>query len=558
MALPHLVHDPPIGVLQRLDPIEVEILQSRGAFDLPPKESQDQLVDLFFRWVAPILPIINQKDFLERYHNAANPPSLLLLQSIFLSVERIFLKIQSNINYDASTTTFLRRAKALYDAGYEQDPVIIVQSLILMSWYWHGPHDVTENGLFYWSRLAIAVAQDNNMHRSNELPHLSLLERHLWKRIWWTLFTRDRAVGAAYGRPVSIILEHSSVDELTEDDFIDYDGHSPNLKHVQFFIHYVKLSKVLEMVACKSTRKREYCTIRAECEFELNKWLLNCPEEMHWQQSNHEFWAAVLHYTYNTILCQLYGLQSIKLNPTFSQIVASEAASTIISTIECLVSHNEIKYAPPSVLYSVLTVLVTVKNQLSSSVPSLVLQSKRKAKTCILLLSALSYTWPIARVLSEISELIFSEKRFHEMLESASNGPKMEARNEITTSRRIFKRSSLNSKQARQEFMLPRSRVILRMDLTNHLSHKDLPRNKLPPQSEEPSPLPRDPLVVCDSITRSTTDGLEPDIPLPIPNTFSSCRMEAPGLFTTCHRGIWEPKEHCIGEATIFPLEWES
>lgn len=125
--------------------------------------------------------------------------------------------------------------------------------------------DATENGLFYWSRLAIAVAQDNDMHirsvkkfkicrsftkqHSDELPHLTQPERRLWKRIWWTLFTRDRAVSAAYGRPVSISLRDSSVEELVEDDFIDDNKHPPNFKHVQFFLQYIKLCKILELVA---------------------------------------------------------------------------------------------------------------------------------------------------------------------------------------------------------------------------------------------------------------------------------------------------------------------
>jgi hypothetical protein len=35
--------------------------------------------------------------------------------------------------------TFYKRAKALYDANYEDDRVTIVQALILMGWYWEGP-----------------------------------------------------------------------------------------------------------------------------------------------------------------------------------------------------------------------------------------------------------------------------------------------------------------------------------------------------------------------------------------------------------------------------------
>jgi hypothetical protein len=35
--------------------------------------------------------------------------------------------------------TFYKRAKALYDANYEDDRVTIVQALVLLGWYWEGP-----------------------------------------------------------------------------------------------------------------------------------------------------------------------------------------------------------------------------------------------------------------------------------------------------------------------------------------------------------------------------------------------------------------------------------
>jgi hypothetical protein len=87
--------------------------------------------------------------------------------------------------------TFYKRAKALYDANYEDDRITIVQALILMGWYWEGPEgktskkalefadygrsniaaDVTKN-VFYWTRVAIVVAQGAGMHRRYLLPHV--------------------------------------------------------------------------------------------------------------------------------------------------------------------------------------------------------------------------------------------------------------------------------------------------------------------------------------------------------------------------------------------------
>lgn len=128
--------------VNELDNIEIEILHQRGAFLLPPRALCDELVEAYFRWVAPVVPVINRTRFMRQYRDPKNPPSLLLLQAILLAGSRVCTNPQL-VDATGSTTpaamTFYKRAKALYDANYEDDRVTIVQALILMGWYWEGP-----------------------------------------------------------------------------------------------------------------------------------------------------------------------------------------------------------------------------------------------------------------------------------------------------------------------------------------------------------------------------------------------------------------------------------
>lgn len=126
-----------------LDNLEIEILHQRGAFLLPPRALCDELVDSYFKWVAPVVPVVNKTRFLQRYRDdKKNPPSLLLLQAMLLAGSRVCTNPQL-MDANGSTTpaamTFYKRAKALYDANYEDDRVTIVQALVLMGWYWEGP-----------------------------------------------------------------------------------------------------------------------------------------------------------------------------------------------------------------------------------------------------------------------------------------------------------------------------------------------------------------------------------------------------------------------------------
>ena len=128
--------------MTEIDNVEIEILHQRGAFLLPPRALCDELVESFFKWVAPVVPVINKSRFMRKYRDNKSPPSLLLLQAILLAGSRVCSN-QQLMDANGSTTpaamTFYKRAKALYDANYEDDRVTIVQALVLMGWYWEGP-----------------------------------------------------------------------------------------------------------------------------------------------------------------------------------------------------------------------------------------------------------------------------------------------------------------------------------------------------------------------------------------------------------------------------------
>ena len=130
--------------ISRMDRVEVEILQRRGSFLLPPKPLCDEMIEGYFQWVAPNMPVINKTRFMKQYRDKNNPPSLLLLQAMLLAASRVCSNLQlldqnGSAPAAAAAKAFYKRAKALYDANYELDGVTVVQAAILMSWFWEGP-----------------------------------------------------------------------------------------------------------------------------------------------------------------------------------------------------------------------------------------------------------------------------------------------------------------------------------------------------------------------------------------------------------------------------------
>lgn len=414
--------------LSELDSEDIDMLHRRGAFLLPPRSLCDQLIDAYFEWVHPIMPVIDRSCFMSHYKDPKKPLSLLLLQSVLLAGCRVCNSAElmdANHSTERAARTFYKRAKALYEANYEDDRVTIVQSLLLMAWYWEGPEDM--QNVFYWSHLAITVAQGCGMHRSVELSELNKSDKRLWKRIWWTLFTRDRSVAVALGHPVQINLDDSDVEMLHEDDFID-DADQPctypgNPIHVQFFLEYVKLCGIMGMILSQhySTAARvsaQNPDDLIQSDIALATWLRNCPKAVYWDIAHHNFWAALLHSNYYTALCLLHRahMAPIGLNDVAggsscpSTDTAFQAAAAITTITESLAAHKELRHCPVFTVYSVLTALIMHAYQMKSLVPSARQVIYGHLRTCMHAAKELSRVWPVGRMVYALFESNIGKK----------------------------------------------------------------------------------------------------------------------------------------------------
>lgn len=427
--------------LTELDNVEIDILHQRGAFLLPPRSLCDELIESYFKWVHPIVPIVSRTRFMKQYKDPKNPPSLLLLQAILLAGSRVCNNPQL-MDANGSTTpaalTFYKRAKALYDASYEDDRVTIVQSLLLMGWYWEGPEDVTKN-VFYWTRVATIVAQGSGMHRSVEGSQLSKADKRLWKRIWWTLFTRDRSVAVALGRPVHINLDDSDVEMLVEDDFIeDEDGrpseYPPDEIHVHFFMQYVKLCEIMGLVlsqqysvAAKGRQRNPIDLTHSD--MALADWLQNCPKVVYWEMPRHHFWSALLHSNYYTTLCLLHrahmppggGSSRFMEDAAYpSRNIAFQAAAMITSIIENLSAHDQLRYCPAFIVYSLFSALIMHVYQMRSPIPSIQQVTQDRIRTCMTTLKDVSKVWLVGKMVYTLFEAILGNRVLEERLQKAA------------------------------------------------------------------------------------------------------------------------------------------
>ncbi|KAK9348487.1 fungal-specific transcription factor domain-containing protein [Lipomyces starkeyi] len=436
--------------LNELDPEEIEMLNRRGAFLLPPRDICDELVECFFTTIHPIVPMINRTQFMRRYNDPKNPPSLLLLQSILLAGTRVCRNpalMDQNGSADLASLTLYKRAKALYDANYEDDRISIVQSLVLLGWWWEGPEDVTKN-VFYWTRVALCVAQGFGLHRSVENSQLSVVDKRLWKRLWWVLFSRDRNVAIALGRPVLINIEDTDVPMLTEEDFIEEEGpgpyeYPPNRLRVQYFIQSLKLSEIMGLVlrqqfsvASENSRIANRGPDITHSDMALGAWMNNLPAELRYNvndRSTHDFFNALLHLQYYTILCLLHrtnmSQSKLQLNQVGSSYLTSypsrgiafQAAHMIAKIIENMAAADELRNVSAFTVYTLFSAMIMFVYQTKSQSPQVVESAQRAMRVCMDALQEVGKSWMVGRMILRLFEKINENKQMKDRIFRAVN-----------------------------------------------------------------------------------------------------------------------------------------
>jgi hypothetical protein len=106
--------------------------------------------------------------------------------------------------------------KLLYDLDTERDQITLIQSLLLMT-YWFERPDNPKNTA-QWLSLAISLGHGIGLHR-NPYKASEPEGQRLRKRVWWCSFMRDKLVALATSRPAKIGLKDGDVPMLTVDDF---------------------------------------------------------------------------------------------------------------------------------------------------------------------------------------------------------------------------------------------------------------------------------------------------------------------------------------------------
>ncbi|PGG95620.1 hypothetical protein AJ79_09945 [Helicocarpus griseus UAMH5409] len=363
---------------------DIAYLEAKGALTIPGQGLRNELMKSYLQFVHPYMPLLELDDFLRTIarNDGSRRMSLLLFQAtMFAGTAFISMKHLAAAGYESrkdARKAFFQRARLLYDFDYEVDRISLVQSLLLMTHWYEMPDD--QKDTWHWMGVSLSLAHTIGLHRDPSTSCMDPRRQKLWKRVWWSTYTRDRLIALGMRRPTRIKDEDCDVPMLTMDDF-DIQPLSPEALQIvgdvelahntdhqrQLATMFVEKSKLclcishvlgaqysvlghkfggttettMMLVPKKATTGT--CEVR-KCDQELETWLASLPEAAQYQPPSSSSFTKgeeVLH-IHRALLRMIYLTTSSALHRP--QVLPATPIPTVETGLQDL-SRNKVRHA---------------------------------------------------------------------------------------------------------------------------------------------------------------------------------------------------------------------
>lgn len=207
----------------RIPTEDLDFLVRKGAFTLPEPDMWIEIIRGYMLSVHPFMPMLDYRQFIRTiFDNREDDQiSLLLFQAVmFAGVHSLPLAAIRKLGFDSTKQArhvFFHRARLLYEFDVDSDSATILQSVLLMS-SWYSRWDDRRH-TWHWTGAAYDIARSMGLHREPKGGHASDKLRHHRRRMWWSLYIRDRFITLGTRRPMRIQDHEFDVKMLTLEDF---------------------------------------------------------------------------------------------------------------------------------------------------------------------------------------------------------------------------------------------------------------------------------------------------------------------------------------------------
>ncbi|KAL4077326.1 fungal-specific transcription factor domain-containing protein [Scleroderma yunnanense] len=262
-----------------------------------PEIIQD-LVNAYFKEIAPTLPIVTQAEFLAN----PSPPSVLLYSICLVAAAR--RQIPHNV-FDSIRYILNSVIKA--DDVLSTASIANVQALLILSMVGDSHSQYVPNALSaLWIRLgtAIRMAQDLGLHRAESVKQNIEFRR----RLWGACVICDRWTSLTYGHPYMIDVQDCDARLPSSGD--------PNDLYIDELVRLsIILGRVLKTIYSPSGLMLTTDDMLSNLLADLQSWKDHLPESLQYKGPNTPQNAGLLHLLYSCV-CMIFWRVFMRISYT--------------------------------------------------------------------------------------------------------------------------------------------------------------------------------------------------------------------------------------------------
>ncbi|KAI0959822.1 hypothetical protein AcW1_004536 [Taiwanofungus camphoratus] len=196
---------------------KVRALPRPEEVEYPDRDLADKLVETYFARFHFLMPVIDKPSFMRRYvylMDHTNDAELARRQTAFIAlvcalfavaarfVDDPRLSRADNLDDAGMGMVYYERALILHYISHASTQIEHVQCFLLMSSFLCSVNCLPQAWLLVGQ--AVRTAQDIGLHRSPRRLLVHPIEKETRRKVWWGVYTLDRMLALALGRPLAI------------------------------------------------------------------------------------------------------------------------------------------------------------------------------------------------------------------------------------------------------------------------------------------------------------------------------------------------------------------
>ncbi|CAI7677371.1 unnamed protein product [Penicillium discolor] len=434
---------------------DCELFHEQGAFNVPDTRSRTGILNAYFQFVHPSLPILSSEDFLmvlDESYNGNRGISLLLFQAVIFAATAFqsndSLVFEGFKNRREARQVRFQRTKLLFSYGCEEDRIAILQSALLLT-YWNDTSDQSQDA-WHFVGVAKAILDSINAKPTDSESKFIRQQPGLWSRISWSCYIRDRLVCLQTRRPFQFDETDFKVHSLRPSDFgvgplptkccLGSDGSHPAIRDpsMRSVLSQISISLlqccqcITRILNCQYTPYREPNqsanapkstllprrphAMSVEVLFrdiELEEWLTTLPETLRWHSSDPGFqiskhgevfihFRAMLSGIYSLACSALHQPQLVIRSSRLPELIElskrrlRHSANTVTQAYKYIRSQSLVHLFPDSQVAMLETALITHLDDLESTESSTHQSTMESFQSCVQGLQQLEETYSSA------------------------------------------------------------------------------------------------------------------------------------------------------------------